>query len=329
LKRQKCNGLLLAQLIDDILDLSKIEAGRLQIEKTEVDLPQLIEDVEAVMRHKASEKAIHFAMNAVDPLPESAKTDPMRLKQILTNIIGNAVKFTNHGKVEVKIYIDQTDCKLRVFVSDTGIGITQEQKNRLFKPFAQADPLITRQFGGTGLGLLLSRHLAQALGGDVRLASSWPSQGSTFEVTVGLEETQYKVRPLETLKVSKGIGNSLSGLRILLAEDIPDNQLLVKRILKNAGAAVEIAADGVEAIEKASRHTYDVILMDIGMPRLDGCEATEELRRRGYKAPIIAVTAYAMKEEVDRFLASGCNGHLAKPIAMETLVQVIRRAVCA
>jgi PAS domain S-box-containing protein len=326
-ERIERNGQVLAHLIDDILDLSKIEAGKLALEKVEMNLQKAIADVAAVMEHKAREKGILFSMATVDPVPESIRSDPTRFKQILTNIIGNAIKFTDHGEVRVSIHADPTLKKLQVTVRDTGIGLTSAQAASLFQPFSQAKVSTARQFGGTGLGLVLARRLAQALGGDVKLIESRPGEGSTFEITITSEGAKYHVRPIPPVKIKEEDETRLDGLRILLAEDVPDNQLLATRLLTMAGAKVDIANDGQEAIDKASVSPYDVILMDMRMPHLDGIEATTRLRRQGYQAPIVALTAHALRDEVDRSLAAGCNAHLAKPIRRDELVQVIRRSI--
>ena len=191
MSRIKRNGQLLVHLIDEILDLSKIELGGLQVEKTELNLSELISDVSSIIQDKAEKKGLLFFMSVDGPLPYTCLSDPIRFKQILLNIIGNAVKFTVKGEVKVLVKSTPANSKLHIVVSDTGIGIASEQVNKLFQPFSQADIAIAHQYGGTGLGLVISRKLARALGGDVVLVESKQGVGSTFEITVGLESAKY------------------------------------------------------------------------------------------------------------------------------------------
>lgn len=322
-KRIQRNGQVLVNLIDDILDLSKIEAGKLKVERIEMNLRETMTDVATVMRHLAEEKGISFNLEAHEPLPDTIVSDPTRFKQILTNIIGNAIKFTSQGSVCASVHAGVRE--LRISVQDTGIGIAPANAARLFQPFTQADPSMTRKFGGTGLGLLLSRRLAQALGGDVRLVESRLGAGSTFEICVDMGAAKFQTRYVEAYRPKDSEIIRLDGTKILVAEDMPDNQLLVEILLTMAGAQVDIAEDGREAVDKAMNCEYDVILMDIRMPRMDGFEAAAELRSRGYRGPIIALTAHAMREEVARSRAAGCNEHLAKPVRRDELLETVRR----
>jgi len=322
--RIKRNGQLLVHLIDEILDLSKIESGKLKLEKIRINLNELISDISTTMQFKATKKGLLFCMNTHGPLPQTCISDPMRIKQILSNIIGNAIKFTSKGEVKVVITNTPSDSKLHVAVTDSGIGLTQEQACQLFQPFSQADPSISQQYGGTGLGLAISQKLAQSLGGDVVITKSQPGVGSTFEITIPLEDASYQhpTQPTKLMPVARK-KTRINGIRVLSAEDMPDNQLLLKRNITNAGGTMDMANDGQEAVTKALAGHYDIILMDIKMPRLNGYEATTQLRAAGYSGPIIALTAHAMLEDVKRCEEVGCNAHLAKPVARDEMLEMI------
>jgi len=330
------NGKTLAALIDDILDLSKVEADRLTIEKLPVSVPNLISEVLSLLERTASDKGLGLRLQVEGRVPETITTDPTRLKQILLNVVGNALKFTEQGEVRivVRLVTETTGRPKLVFaVKDTGRGIRAEQTRQLFQAFSQADPSTTRQYGGTGLGLLLSRRLARLLGGDVVLTESETGKGSTFTISLDpgpLEGTTFiatfgdREQPADvtTPMLPEPI---LKDVRVLVVEDAPDNQMLVRRYLARSGAVVEAAFDGVDGVERALTRTFDVVLMDIQMPRLDGYGTTMQLRRAGFARPIIALTAHAMKEERDRALNVGCDDYLTKPISRATLIQTIAR----
>ena len=330
------NGHQLVTLIDDILDLSKIEAGHLQIEHLVVSLPTLLSDISSSLAIKAREKGIQLSFESVGKIPESVISDPTRLRQILLNIIGNAIKFTDHGSVTVKIAHnvepDPLGGRLSCTVEDTGCGIIAAASEKLFIPFSQADVSTTRKFGGSGLGLALSRRLARSLGGDVTLAATEQNKGSTFSVTVaaplakGITSLAYEQPAAATSNApSVPALKPLSGVRILLAEDAPDSQLLIERFLRIEGAEVDLAEDGAEAVKKATATNYDVILMDIQMPVLDGYGATAALRCQGYLGPIIALTAHAMPGECEKSIRAGCDHHLTKPVDRKLLIQTVSR----
>ncbi|MFW7381763.1 MAG: ATP-binding protein [Oligoflexus sp.] len=302
------NGKLLTQIIDDILDLSKVEAGKLDIESIRSTLPELISEVMLLMRQQAYEKGIDVNVQAERNAPHTITTDPTRLKQILLNIIGNAVKFTQNGQVDVFIYT-KTDASsgkdwLAFTIKDTGRGISAEQQSQLFQPFMQADASTTRKYGGTGLGLILSRRLAEALGGGLELVASEPDTGSTFTVTVEAIDAQgsFNIGGASTKADSapRFMQQLLQGVHVLVVEDVPDNQYLIRQILRRSGATVDLAENGQEGIEKALMCEYDIILMDLQMPVKDGLVATAELRHQGYCKPIVAVSAAAMVEERER-----------------------------
>lgn len=316
------NGQVLTKLIDDILDLSKIEAGFFNVEVAETSLPSLIGEIQTLMRPRASEKGLEFNIITDPDMPKVIRTDPNRLRQILVNIVGNAVKFTERGQVELKVQQDAAGT-IRFTVNDTGIGILPEHAERLFAWFTQADATTTRRYGGTGLGLALSRKLARALGGDVNLMAS-SNRGSQFVITVAsdLSKSKHKYEVV-TEKPMERIKDSLKGLEVLLVDDSADNRALVEVLLSREHAKVDCAQNGREGVDMAIRNHYDVILMDVQMPVLDGIEATREIRRRGLSTPIIALTAHAMTEERDRTLAAGCNAHLTKPIDTTRLLNTV------
>jgi len=324
--RIRSNGQLLVHLIDEILDLSKIESGNLQLDKIQIHPSEVISEVCSIMQHKAESKGLLFSIHVEGQLPITCLSDPNRIKQILLNIIGNSIKFTSNGAVNVKVKSSQTHPKLQIEIADTGIGLTPEQADKLFQPFTQADASIARQYGGTGLGLTISRKLAQALGGDVVLIKSTPGVGSTFEITLPLEDANYSCDPtslVPEIPVASDISPRLEGIRVLLAEDMPDNQVLVITSITMAGGSVDLANDGQEAVKKALESHYDIILMDIKMPRMDGYEATAQLRNAGYQGPIVALTAHAMREDIKRCEKAGCNTHLAKPISIDELLELV------
>ncbi|MBC7533816.1 MAG: response regulator [Oligoflexus sp.] len=337
-EKQKCvdaikrNGKLLSNIINDILDLSKVEAGKLDVEKIDVPLDEILTDINMLLDLEATEKGLRLMLTTEGSVPSRIKTDPLRLRQILFNIVGNAIKFTDQGSIQVTIkQVNGEDdrAQLAFLIRDTGRGISQEQSSRLFEPFAQADSSTTRRFGGTGLGLVLSKKLAKSLGGDVVLAESDLGQGSCFMVTIdpGVVELKSGQNFIPTKPQLESKGEDapirLNQLRILLVEDSLDNQLLITRMLKMSGAVVDTASNGREGVEKALTGKYAIILMDLQMPEMDGHAATQELRRQNYQGPIIALTAHAMAEERQRCVVSGFNSHLSKPINRKTLLQTL------
>ncbi len=339
--RQDClqvirrNARHLMQLINDILDISKIEAEKMTVEQISTDLPQLVIEAVSMIRPKAMEKELLLAVEFEGPIPRQVFTDPLRLKQILMNLMGNAIKFTTRGSVRLCVACDQTSGVIKFDICDSGIGMTAEQIARLFQPFVQADDSMTRKYGGTGLGLAISKKLALLLGGNITVSSA-PRVGSAFTVTVavgslegaemliGLSESI--LAPVETQTQSVQV--NLQG-RILLAEDGQDNQCLISMHLTRAGAEVVIADNGRIAVDRMQAEPFDVILMDMQMPVLDGYGAASELRERGFKVPIIALTAHAMAGDRERCLAAGCTDYLTKPIDKERLLSVVNAHLVA
>ena len=332
------NGEYLLEIINDILDLSKIEAGKLQVEHIKCSPSQIISDVASLMDVRASAKGLLLEVEHEGPLPEHIRSDPTRLQQILINLIGNAVKFTEVGKVRLVTHLldaGTNDPKLRFDVVDTGIGMTDEHVGRLFQAFSQADSTTTRKFGGTGLGLTISKRMANMLGGDIRVRST-PGEGSTFSLTVstgpltGVQMVYGSNNEHLPAKEAAKAADSRNQLdcRVLLAEDGPDNQRLISFILKKAGADVVVAENGQVAFDRALAASeegspFDVILMDMQMPVLDGYGATGKLREAGYSGGIIALTAHAMSGDREKCLNAGCDDYTTKPIVREHLISLV------
>ena len=317
------NGLALGKLIDDILDLSKVEAGYLEVDAAPISVLEMVNEIESLLSAKAHAKGISLKVEVTGPVPAKVVTDPIRLRQILINVIGNAIKFTNFGTVTVRIGFEEFGRYLTIGVSDTGVGISSVQEARLFQPFMQADSSTTRTHGGTGLGLALSRRLARAMGGDLTLQGSVFGKGSTFLLRLPGLAAVISEPPADDTCPGNPASMTLDGLKILLAEDSPDNQELIRRLLQKRGAAADFAVNGEEAVGKALGADYDLVLMDMQMPKLDGYEATRQLRRAGFNRPIIALTANAMRHDREKCLAAGCTDYLSKPIDALKLYRLI------
>lgn len=320
LNRVLKSGRHLLELINEILDLSKIEADKLELGNEAVDLFELVESVESVTNVPAVEKSLIFDVVYHFPLPRTINSDAVRLKQVLLNLCNNAVKFTIEG--QVRLYLTVKDEHLLFEVSDTGIGMSEEELCRLFKPFVQADSNINRQFGGTGLGLVISKKLTSLMGGEIWVDSE-KGKGSCFTVAFPFDKTQVQWvdrKPLrDTLEHDKNEqAHSFTYAKILVAEDNHDNQFLIKTLLSHIGAEVCTVGNGQKAVEAAMFDDYDLILMDIQMPVMDGCEAVKLMRHGGIDCPIIALTANIMKEDVDKYMANGFSDTLAKPIQLQS-----------
>ena len=335
------NGKYLLQLLNDILDLSKIEAGRLDVQLTSCSPVQILADVAQLMHGRADAKRLSLVVDCSGPLPATIRTDPMRWRQILINLVGNAIKFTEKGTVRLAlslIHSEPGEPMLRFEVTDSGIGMTQEQLSRLFQPFAQADN--ARRFGGTGLGLAISKRLAENLGGTIGVESQ-PGRGSRFHVIIPvgpIEDVEMLEHPMQDFHVAPLPLEPAQGqtpappldCRVLLAEDVADTQRLLSMVLAAAGAQVTSAENGQAAYETActahsAGHPFDVILMDMEMPVLDGDEATRRLRQAGYTGPIIALTAHAMALQRQACLAAGCDDCLVKPIDHDLLLATVAK----
>jgi PAS domain S-box-containing protein len=333
----KRNGEHLLELINDILDVSKIESGRVTIERIRFCPAKVVADVVALMKVRIEAKELKLKIDWTGPIPVTIESDPTRLRQILINLLSNAIKFTERGSIQIDVRLIAEPAggqRLAFSVSDTGIGMNAEQIGRLFRPFEQADASTTRRFGGTGLGLTISKRYAELLGGDIGVLSS-PGIGSTFVVTVD-------TGPLDGVPLTEDFASSSTAwrtsprpsverrldCRILVVEDGWDNQRLLSFILKKAGAEVTVAETGHAALSAvAAAHqrceSFDVILMDMQMPGMDGYTATACLRNSGYQGIVIALTAHAMSGDREKCLAAGCDEYLAKPIDPPRLIGTI------
>jgi signal transduction histidine kinase/CheY-like chemotaxis protein len=332
--RAKCVGTIrrnsehLLAIINDILDISKIEAARMSVESIVCDLPGLIADVIALTMPRAIQKNLKMKVELDGSIPRKIATDPLRVKQVLVNLVGNAIKFTQEGSITLKLsreisYFQHT---ISVAVIDTGIGMTPVQLDRLFQPFTQADTSTTRKFGGTGLGLTISKRLSNLLGGDIKVTSQ-QGRGSIFTMSFNgghrdgaeLIDTLDGIDMFPIQKDYQVTETRLHG-RILLAEDGEDNQDLISTLLRDAGAEVVIAGNGKIAVDLAKTGKFDLILMDMMMPELDGYGAAGQIRKLGMTIPIVALTANAMAEDRGRCIAAGCTDYLAKPIERQQLI---------
>jgi signal transduction histidine kinase/CheY-like chemotaxis protein len=321
----------LLELINNILDLSKIEAEKLAVEQAPLNVVQLVHDIESIIEPLAHDKQLAFSIHYELPLPRTIYSDMTRLKQILINIASNAVKFTEQGKVSICVHYLQSKQQLEFVVKDTGIGMSEHQIERIFKPFEQADATTTRRFGGTGLGLCISKNLAQLLGGDVTLKSEI-GIGSRFAITVDCHINEPK-QSLELLTEQAQLipekdpflsfATSSFDANILVAEDNPDNQLLIKLLLQTWGLEPDMANNGAQAVEMALVNDYQLIIMDMQMPVMGGLEATKMLRHAAYDGPIIALTANVMNHDIDTYIEAGCDKALAKPIDKDALENVL------
>lgn len=327
------SGKHLLHVINEILDVSKIEARRIDIENIEVSIFSVFKDIEDIMRAQAEDKQLFFRVDYQFPLPVTIISDPVRLRQILINICSNAVKFTNEGEVCLRATYD-TDRECIVFeVSDMGIGIPEEKIQQLFHPFSQADTSTTREYGGTGLGLFLSRQLAEMMGGTLELDSK-EGVGSTFTITI-------PAGSLKNIKMLQSISDipetlhvettptiiRLDAVNILLAEDNADNQRLFSLYLSGVGAKVTVVEDGEQALNKVRVQDFDIVLMDMQMPLMGGVEAVSRIRNEGFTLPIIALTANATNQAREECLGAGYNDFVTKPVELDQLFNVISKYV--
>lgn len=332
------NGEHLLAVINDILDVSKIEAGKMTTERIEASPGEIVADVASLMRARAQEKQVSLTVEYEGPIPAVIKTDPTRLRQILVNIVGNAVKFTEKGSVRLGAKLCRGENgepdQMRFSVIDSGIGMSREQMDRLFAPFSQGDDSMARRFGGTGLGLTISRSLAQLLGGKLWFESE-PGKGSQFYVTIdagvldGVEMVSDQAEAVSSQTTEKPKRVELD-CRVLLLEDGADNQRLISFLLRKAGATVEIAENGKIGLDRAleaeaAGEPFDVILTDMQMPVMDGYTATRKLREHGYDRPIIALTAHAMTDDSLKCVDAGCDDFASKPVNRQKLLEMVDR----
>ncbi|WP_246151946.1 hybrid sensor histidine kinase/response regulator [Rubripirellula reticaptiva] len=321
------NGNFLLNIINDILDLSKIDAGKLEVEKTKVRPDGLLAEVRSLMDVRASEKQIPLRIQFDGPIPEWIESDPVRLRQILLNLVGNAIKFTDEG--EVNVVCRYAERILHFQVTDTGIGIKPDDQKALFRPFTQVDNTSTRSFGGTGLGLAICRRLAQALGGDISLQSEH-GRGSTFTLSIEASEIGQLVEPNLAVDIAADNPGEITSIQanVLVVDDRRDIRYLARHFIEKAGGTVVTATNGREAVDTITadeQSTIDLIVMDMQMPVMDGYSAATELRQRGCTLPIIALTANAMKSDRDECLAAGCTDYTTKPLDSNALIAMIHR----
>ncbi len=331
------SGQHLLTLINDILDLSKIEAGHMECERIRCSPHEILSDVLSVLRVRAQEKNLRLDCEWTTSVPETIVTDPARLRQLLMNLSANAIKFTEAGGVVIRAAVaaSRPEPRLTLEVEDTGIGIQPEHIERIFLPFDQADNSITRKYGGTGLGLTICRHIARELGGEISVQSR-PGQGSVFRVTLEtgcLDGVTLNKEPFcEALRAPpQGQADSawrqaLPPMRILLVDDGETNRELISLVLTQAGASVVCAENGREGIDAALKQSFDLVLMDMQMPVMDGYTATRALRAAGFQLPIIALTAHAMRDDQEKCLAAGCDAYLSKPVHFDALLEAVRTA---
>jgi signal transduction histidine kinase/CheY-like chemotaxis protein/HPt (histidine-containing phosphotransfer) domain-containing protein len=324
----------LVTVLDDVLDFSKIEAGQLHLEFVDVDLRSLVDDAPRLFGTPAREKGLRLTSFVAPEVPAQVATDPTRLRQVLLNLIGNAVKFTEQGNVRIEVTREaelERSTAIRFAVVDTGIGVAAEQQDMLFEPFRQAEDSTTRRYGGTGLGLAISSQLVSLLGGTLAVTSV-PGLGSTFYFTLVLSSSAGPDEPEAGDRESwRPVGEPASERPLLLlAEDNPVNQKVAQGQLNALGYRVHVVDDGAAAVEAVRRANYAAVLMDCQMPRMDGYQATREIRRSEIphqRVPIIAVTASAMKTDRERCLAVGMDDHLAKPVRLPLLAETLARWV--
>ena len=330
------NGDYLLTLLNDILDLSKIESGRLELERVAYSPISIVRDVARLMRVRAEAKSIPFHVEFETELPVRIEGDPTRVRQVLINLVGNAIKFTEVGSVRLRASLQESAGASRIVfeVTDTGIGISSVEHSRLFRPFRQADGSTTRRYGGTGLGLTISKHLCDLMDGSIELQSE-PGRGTSVRISLptgplnGIE----RVRPSEDIadtprgRIPRVEAPQLSG-RVLLVEDGADNQRLIRLLLAKLGLEIVICENGQQGVERAleareAGTPFDLILMDMQMPIMDGYTATRILRRRGYTGSIIALTAHAMHAERGRCLSAGCDDFATKPVDRESFFALL------
>jgi signal transduction histidine kinase/ActR/RegA family two-component response regulator len=320
----RVNGQAVLALLGELLDLARLDAGKILLAPETFMVLDLVREVHARLGVEIRAKGISFQIQTGSDALRPIRTDRYRLRQILVNLVGNAVKFTHAGMVAVWVRSAHAGAKdlWTIDVSDTGIGIPPDRQAQLFEPFAQADASITRTYGGTGLGLAVSRRLAEQLGGALVLLHSAPGKGSTFRLTL----TSLALSPAAGVSPSMpptGEASDLGGLRVLLAEDHADIQRAMRRLLESGGAKVELASDGLEAVARAQAGSYDVLLMDVRMPYVSGVEAARVLREGGCTIPIVALTADTSPKTRADALEAGCDACLCKPFTLAELVTAI------
>ena len=321
------NGQHLLEIVNDVLDFSRIEADRLEEEQVDLSPRELLSEVGSLLNPQLASKGLTLTIAPEDSVPETIRTSPLRLRQILVNLVGNAIKFTEDGEIRITARALQDRKELEIEISDTGIGMSEEQMDRLFQPFVQADGSTTRRYGGTGLGLTISHKLARFLGGRLRVESR-QGEGSRFTLVLPCTGVPRQNRPLtqrqaESHSQQSLKGHPLAGLRLLLAEDGVDNQKIIAALLQKVGAEVTVVENGREAVMQATQSRFDLILMDMQMPVMDGYEATRHLRQQQYPGAIVALTAHACEGDRQACIEAGCDGYATKPVNLPALVATV------
>lgn len=327
------NATHLLALVNDILDVAKLESGKLVVQRVPTDVRQLAGEVLDMLRVRATERGIAMHLSCDPAVPERMLADPLRVRQIITNLVGNAIKFTEEGSIWLRIQVEEGPT-VALTVRDTGIGMTETQLGKIFRPFTQVDSSMSRSFGGAGLGLAISRELAERMGGTLT-ACSRLGAGSEFTLRLPVQASatpqRHRTPPAPAQPAEAEDPLPLLGCRVLLAEDGPDNARLITHHLTAAGAVVDLASDGSTAVDlvrtslRAAGTPYDLILMDMQMPRMDGYTATEHLRSMGVRSPVVALTAHATEDDRARCLAVGCDDYAAKPIPRASLISMCGR----
>jgi PAS domain S-box-containing protein len=328
------SGKHLLSLINDILDLSKVESGHLELERTDCPMHEVVAEVVEIMRVKADQSGVALVLEYPHPLPKTMPMDGARLRQIVTNLVGNALKFTAQGRVTVRVFLGPATetARLHIDISDSGIGIASDKLEAIFEPFVQAESSTTRKFGGTGLGLAISRRFARALGGNI-VATSVPDQGSTFHVSLNVGDLRDVTEWLSPAELTRARTNDTSDqaamtwrfapATVMVVDDGEENRELVRLVLESCGLTVVEAQDGSVALTQAARHQPALVLMDMQMPVMDGFTATRHLRERGYNKPVLALTANAMKGFETQIEEAGFTGYLTKPVDIDQLLQTL------
>ncbi len=316
-------GTSLMSIIRDILDIARIEAEQISIELSVFSIEQLLVDIKELLRLRCEEKGIELIFEKQEPIAQNIRSDLTRVRQILLNVLGNAIKFTDKGFIYLRYYV--VNDVLVFNIQDTGTGISPDQMSSLFRPFSQGDSSVRKRYGGTGLGLMISKRLAQLLGGDVSLVQSVLGEGSIFEVRIRYEVVTSQEKQISFEKPQESTFNEaeLKGKRILVVEDSIDNQILISVHLSRCGAVLDMANDGLQGLEKCSANMYDLIIMDMQMPVMDGYSTTRKLRMRGCDLPILALTGFAMKGDEEKCLEAGCDAYLSKPFDRRSLVSAV------
>lgn len=341
LRKTRLSADALLRIINDILDFSKIEAGRMELENAPFGLSSIINAVQSIVSGTAKGKGLTLNTHVDDAVPDALRGDPTRITQILLNLLNNAIKFTAEGSVSLNVHLlenaataDDGTVLLEFTVTDTGIGLTDEQKARLFQPFSQADTSTTRRYGGTGLGLAICRQLVQLMGGEIEVIST-PGEGATFRFTLRLALSEEAVPLADFDEIPQNTPEHWNGVRVLVTEDNAINQEIIAAVLQGFGLNTDLADNGAQALEMAARHQYAIIFMDMQMPIMDGLEATRRMRSQGSaldsatpwleKVPVVALTANAMLEDRQRCLEAGMDDYLSKPINIDAVQLCLTR----